>query len=56
MQPIGLLSHHLRHDGAGWDFLARFLTQTAAHPAVRWLDAAAALDIGRSPAAVMPSS
>src|SRR3546814_878617 len=55
-QPLGLLSHHLRHDSAGWDFLAAFLARTAQHPVVRWIDAAAALEIGKSPAAVMPRS
>lgn len=55
-QPVGLLSHHLRHDGAGWAFLARFLAHTAGHPAVRWVGAAAALEIGKPPSVVMPRS
>lgn len=55
-QPVGLLSHHLRHDGAGWDFLEQFLARTARHPAVHWVDAHAALEIGKPPSTVMASS
>lgn len=55
-QALGLLSHHLRHDSAGWDFLGAFLARTAKHPAVRWIDAGAALEIGKPPSAVMPRS
>ena len=46
MQPLGLLTHHLRHDETVWSFVAEFLSCTASHPAVRWLDAAAAMKIG----------
>ena len=35
-EPTGLLTHHLVHDEDSWDFLVRFLRETAAHPAVRW--------------------
>lgn len=35
-EPTGLLTHHLVHDEDSWSFLARFLSETAAHPAVRW--------------------
>lgn len=35
-EPIGILSHHLVLDEAGWDFLARLLALTGRHPAVRW--------------------
>ena len=35
-EPTGLLTHHLVHDEDSWNFLARFLRETAAHPAVRW--------------------
>ena len=38
-EPTGLMTHHLRHDTACWRFVERFLRQTAAHPAVRWLPA-----------------
>jgi len=54
LQPLGLLTHHLRHDETVWAFAAAFLSRTAAHPAVRWLDARAALDIGRP--SVTPTS
>lgn len=54
LQPLGLLTHHLRHDETVWAFAAAFLSRTAAHPAVRWLDARAALEIGRPP--VTPAS
>ena len=35
-EPTGLLTHHPVHDEDSWNFLARFLRETAAHPAVRW--------------------
>lgn len=53
MQPLGLLTHHLRHDEPIWSFVAKFL-HTASHSAVRWLDTTAALEIGRPP--VTPAS
>lgn len=53
-QPLGLLTHHLRHDETIWAFIDLFLSRTAAHPAVRWLDVSAALEIGRPP--VTPAS
>ena len=40
-EPTGLLTHHLVHDAALWHFLDRLLEFTAAHAAVRWLDARA---------------
>lgn len=54
LQPLGLLTHHLRHDEAIWDFIARFLEITR-HPAARWVDTATALGVGR-PANVIPPS
>lgn len=41
-EPTGLMTHHLAHDRAAWDFIARFLEVTAAHPAGRWIAAARA--------------
>jgi hypothetical protein len=38
--PTGFLTHHLAEDARGWRFIARFLAETARHPAVQWLDAA----------------
>lgn len=35
-EPTGLLTHHLAHDAACWDFIDRFVSVTAAHPAVVW--------------------
>ena len=35
-EPIGLLSHHLDHDEAGWAFIEAFLERAAAHPAAHW--------------------
>lgn len=40
-RPYGLLTHHLAHDEATWDFLAAFLPMLSRHPAVRWRDAVA---------------
>lgn len=39
--PVGLLTHHLVHDAAVWDFLARLLDRLALHPAVARADPAA---------------
>jgi hypothetical protein len=36
-EPTGLMTHHLAHDRAAWDFTARFLDETKAHPAGRWI-------------------
>jgi len=36
-EPTGLLSHHLDHDDAGWDFIARLLDLTGGHSCVKWL-------------------
>ena len=41
--PIGILSHHLVTDAAAWRAWRPLLAALAAHPAVRWLDPAAAL-------------
>ena len=38
-EPTGLMTHHLDHDEAAWDFVTAFLWRTLAHPAARWLDA-----------------
>ena len=35
--PIGLLTHHLVHEPAVWDFVERFVAATARHEAARWL-------------------
>lgn len=35
-EPIGILTHHLVHDGIAWDFLERLASETAGHPAVQW--------------------
>ena len=40
-EPTGLLSHHLAHDAASWDFIAALAGATQHHPAVDWLDARA---------------
>ena len=38
-EPTGLLTHHLAHDVHAWEFIRRFVGETAAHPAVRWVSA-----------------
>ena len=38
-EPTGVLTHHLVQDEATWDFLLRLVALTAAHRAMRWLDA-----------------
>jgi hypothetical protein len=47
-EPTGLMTHHLAHDRAAWDFIARFLDETKNHPAGLWIGSAAAF---RQPAA-----
>lgn len=34
---IGVLTHHLVHDEAVWEFLDRLFAETAAHPACAWV-------------------
>ena len=34
--PIGILTHHLVHDEAGWTFLADLFRLTAGHEAATW--------------------
>jgi hypothetical protein len=36
--PLGLLTHHLAHDEAVWDFLGKLVPLLKAHPAVRLCD------------------
>ncbi|MBY3050123.1 polysaccharide deacetylase family protein [Rhizobium laguerreae] len=42
-EPIGVLTHHLVHDAAAWDFLSALFATTGRHPAVRWSPASALL-------------
>jgi peptidoglycan/xylan/chitin deacetylase (PgdA/CDA1 family) len=35
-EPLGILTHHLVHDHATWEFLRRFFATTSEHPAARW--------------------
>jgi len=37
-EPVGLLTHHLAHDAAAWDFTRALLTRLAAHAAARFAD------------------
>jgi hypothetical protein len=36
-EPTGLLTHHLVQQNDAFGFIARYLRETTAHPAVRWL-------------------
>lgn len=38
-EPTGLITHHLVHDDACWDFCERLAAHVARHPAARWLSA-----------------
>jgi hypothetical protein len=38
-EPTGILTHHLAHDRHAWEFIRRFVGETTAHPAVRWVPA-----------------
>ncbi|ARM91584.1 carbohydrate esterase 4 superfamily protein (plasmid) [Rhizobium sp. CIAT894] len=42
-EPIGVLTHHLVHDAAAWDFLSALFAVTGRHPAVHWSAASALL-------------
>jgi hypothetical protein len=35
-EPIGILTHHLVHDDAAWDFISRLFEETRNSPAVDW--------------------
>ncbi|WSG98754.1 polysaccharide deacetylase family protein (plasmid) [Rhizobium johnstonii] len=35
-EPVGVLTHHLVHDAAAWNFLSALFATTGRHPAVRW--------------------
>ena len=43
-EPIGVLTHHLVHDAAAWDFLSALFAATGRHPAVRWSPASMLLE------------
>jgi hypothetical protein len=47
-QPLGLLTHHLRHDAAQWAFIAEFLDRIKHHPGACWVDFRGATQIGRA--------
>jgi hypothetical protein len=34
--PVGVLSHHLVHDDAAWEFLTALFQMTGTHPGCRW--------------------
>ena len=36
-EPSGLITHHLVHDDGCWEFVKKFVSETRAHPAARWL-------------------
>jgi hypothetical protein len=38
-EPTGILTHHLVHDAASWDFLARLQDWLSTYPMIRWLTA-----------------
>ncbi|RXT25391.1 polysaccharide deacetylase [Rhizobium leguminosarum] len=42
-EPVGVLTHHLAHDTAAWNFLSALFATTGRHPAVRWSPAATLL-------------
>lgn len=47
LQPLGLLTHHLRHDETAWDFTTGFLAATR-HPGARWISVPTALAEGQT--------
>lgn len=50
-EPLGLLTHHARHDAESWDFIAAFLAKTRTHPGALWLDVDSAFGAGPPAAA-----
>lgn len=54
-QPIGVLTHHLHHDEATWDFLEQLFGWLQGHPAVSWVDFDTALGAGHHPSVTPPS-
>jgi hypothetical protein len=49
-EPLGLLTHHARHDEAGWAFIARFIGHVSGHGAALWVDVESAFGAGPPPA------
>jgi len=47
-EAVGILTHHLEHDGPTWDFLDRLIETLSGHPAVHWTAARDAIRPGRS--------
>ena len=45
-EPLGLLTHHARHDAETWDFIAALLAKTRTHPGALWLDVESAFGAG----------
>ncbi|KQW33601.1 MULTISPECIES: polysaccharide deacetylase family protein [unclassified Ensifer] len=43
-RTVGLLTHHLVHDEAVWDFLEKLFTVTAGHPGCQWRQAKDIID------------
>jgi len=42
--PVGLLTHHLVHDGAAWDFLTQLFEFCDTHNNIEWCQAASLVD------------
>ena len=47
-EAVGILTHHLEHDGPTWDFLDRLIDTLNGHPAVCWTAARDAIRPGHS--------
>ncbi|MHA1107660.1 MAG: polysaccharide deacetylase family protein [Alphaproteobacteria bacterium] len=45
LEPTGLLTHHLAHDGECWAFMDRFLAETSAHAGAQWVSAPQAFGV-----------
>jgi hypothetical protein len=46
-EPTGLLTHHLVHDAAAWQFAGDFIARTRGHAAARWLTPAEVFEVPR---------
>jgi len=42
-EPLGLMTHHLAHDQACWEFLQQWMIKTTSHPKIEWMQAEHAL-------------
>jgi hypothetical protein len=55
-EPIGILTHHLEHDGASWVFLERFIPWVSGNAAIDWRSLPELLEEARANGAIAKST